>query len=248
MSVMLAARQLLERRTFVTADLAAYLEWYWLRSAGHQLGALTHTTSFEHLHHQLKSNREMWWSADAPGMGFVRVRRKHTDDTHLPWVQFRYEFQRALTEAGFTKQWAKQIVGSIGELEDNIHTHSDATHTGLIVYMVRNGELECVVRDYGIGVLDSLRQCDDYNFLNDHGSALQIALTDGNSRYGQSSGRGWGFHDLFVGLVNSNAQLRFRSGDHLLSIQGDKPELAAAVIRQRAYGKGLLIAIRATAN
>lgn len=233
---------------FVTADLTAYLEWYWLRAAGHHLGSLIRTPPFEHLHLQLKSDRESWRSDTGPMMGFLRVRRNHTDTNYLVWVQFRYELQRALTNSGFGEQWAKQIVGAIGELEDNIHTHSDATQTGLLAYRVNEAVLECIVLDLGIGVLASLRQCDDFGFLKDHGTALQIALTDGNSRYGRGSGRGWGFHDLFVGLVNSNAQLRFRSGDHLLSIEGDHPDLAAAVIRQRAYGTGLMIAIRATAN
>lgn len=248
LSVLVAARHDPEKRAFVTADLAAYLEWFWLRSAGHQLGSLVRTNSFEDLHRQLKSRRELWCSARAPAVGFVRIRRGHTDLNHTGWAQFRYELQRALTGSGFAKQWAKQLVGAIGELEDNIHFHSDAAHTGLIVYRVQDKELECIVLDRGIGVLASLRRCEDFNTLLDHGSALQIAVSNGNSRYGKSSGRGWGFNDLFVGLVNSKARLRFRSGDHLLSVEGDQLDLAAAVLRQRAHGKGLLVAIRATAN
>lgn len=247
LSVLVAANHDKSKHTFVTADLAAYLEWYWLRSAGHQLGSLIRTPPFEALHVQIKSRREFWCSVEGPVMGFVRVQRKHTDFNHLAWVRFRYQLQQALITSGFAQQWAKQIVGAIGELEDNIHTHSDAGHTGLLVFSVRANELECIVLDRGIGVLASLRSCPEFSSLQDHGSALKIALGDGNSRYGRTSGRGWGFHELFVGLVNSNAQLRFRSGDHLLSIEGD-PTQSVAVVRQRAHGKGFMVALRATAT
>jgi hypothetical protein len=247
-SVRIAAGLELESRAYITTDLAAYLEWYWLRSAGHHLRGLSHTPEFEQLHLQLKSQRELWRSTGGLEMGFLRVRRMHTDTEYLPWVQFRFELERSLVSAGFAQQWAKQLIGAIGELEDNIHFHSESAGTGIIVYRVRNSELECIVLDKGIGVLASLRRCDSFGHLQDHGSALQLALTEGTSRYGLDSGRGWGFRDLFVGLVNSSASLRFRSGDHLLSIEGEKPELSAAVIRQRALGNGLLIAIRARAN
>jgi anti-sigma regulatory factor (Ser/Thr protein kinase) len=249
LSVLIAARHDVSKHQFITADLAAYLEWYWLRSAGHQLGSLIRTPQFEDLHVQLKARRETWWSADATSMGFIRVRRKHTDWSYLAWVQFRFELQRTLITSGFSQQWAKQIVGALGELEDNIHTHSDAAHTGLIVYRVSGEELECIILDLGVGVLASLRSCDEFGTLKDHGTALQIVLANGNSRYGTASGRGWGFHELFVGLVNSTARLRFRSGDHLLSIEGEPPHsLAAAGIRQRAHGQGFMVALRATAG
>lgn len=247
LSVLVAAGRDVSGRDFVTEDLAPYLEWYWLRSAGHQLGTLLRTTLFDHLHLNLKAKAEFWCSPDL-AIGFVRVRRSHTDVTNLAWTTFRLNLQRALITAGFRERWAKQIVGAIGELEDNIHTHSFAVQTGLLAYHVRDRSLECVVLDRGIGVLASLRQCEEFSFLNDHGSALKIALGDGNSRYGTTSGRGWGFHELFVGLVNSNAHLRFRSGDHLLSIEGDRPDVAAAAIRQRAHGKGLLITLHATSS
>jgi hypothetical protein len=248
LSVRIAAGSDLGARAYITADLAAYLEWYWLRSAGHHLGVLNRTPEFEQLHIQLKSQRELWRSTGGLGMGFLRVRRTHTDTEYLPWVQFRYELERSLMRAGFAQQWAKQLIGAIGELEDNIHFHSESAQTGIIAYRVRERELECIVLDKGIGVLASLRRGDNFGHLQDHGSALQLALTDGTSRYGMNSGRGWGFRELFVGLVNSSANLRFRSGDHLLSIGGEKPELSAAVIRQRALGNGLLIAMRARAN
>lgn len=248
LSVLIRAGRGVGSANFVTMDLAPYLEWYWLRSAGHRLGMLTHTPPFEDFHLQLKSRQEIWFSGDSQAMGFIKILRIHTDSEHLAWVQFRFELQRAMIRSGFDEKWAKQMVGAIGELEDNIHTHSHAVQTGLIAYGVRDESVELIVMDRGIGVLASLRQGRDFGALEDHGVALQIALGDGNSRYGNSGGRGWGFHELLVGLANSSAHLRFRSGDHLLSIEGDTPELAAAVLRQQAFGNGLFVAVRAKAS
>lgn len=248
-SILLAAQRDVSKREFITADLAAYCEWYWLRRANHRLGILTHTPEYENLHSELQSQRESWSRTSSPAMGFVRVRREHDDSEHLVWVQFRTELERALIGGGFTKQRAKQIVGALGELEDNIHLHSQDPRTGLLTYKVSGGELECVILDRGIGVLASLRQSNDFASLSDHGTALQTALAPGNSRFGAESGHGWGFRDLFVGLVNSNAQLRFRSGDHLLSIEGDPDQsLTTARVQQRASGQGFLVALRAVAK
>jgi hypothetical protein len=78
--------------------------------------------------------------------------------------------------------------------------------------------------DRGIGVLRSLKTCPEYASLKDHGDALERALTDGSSRYGLGTNHGKGFRPLFIGLSNLNGSLRFRSGDHALTIEGRDPK------------------------
>lgn len=239
--------QRLDSHVFQTAELGAYLEWSWLRAAGHDLGTLIRTAPFEDLHRRMRDGLDGWMTPTPPARGFIRVRREHTDTENAPWAQFRFELQRAAIAAGFSAPWGKQIVGAVGELEDNIHFHSEAPGTGVLAYLVTDATLEFVVLDRGIGVLQSIRQAEEFAHLSDHGTALKVALRDGKSRYGSDSGRGWGFHELFVGLANRNARLRFRSGDHLLPLEGTT-DLPKARLRQSATGQGLLISVLVPAD
>lgn len=227
---------------FTTIELGPYLEWNWLRAAGNKLGTLTRTAPFEELHRRMRAGGDRWMTRTAPARGFLRVRRDHADTDNAVWAQFRLELQRAAIGAGFAPAWAKQIVGAVGEMEDNIHWHSEDPASGILTYWMNGSSLEIVVLDRGIGVLQSLRHWEEFADLSDHGTALEIALRDGNSRYGRGSGRGWGFHELFVGLANRNARLRFRSGDHLLTLEG-RTDLPAAQLRQSAAGNGLVISL-----
>lgn len=230
----------------VATDLSAYMEWYWLRHTGHALGSLTTSGPLKRFHHGIQSKAPSWTTSDALLCGFIKVRRKHSDIDDLRWVRFRYELQRAAIAAGFDRQWGRQIAGAVGELEDNVHRHSEAADTAILAYLVTASKLEFVVLDRGIGVLQSLRRSAEHSWLIDHGTALRLATQNGTSRYGNESGCGWGFNDLFVGLANKRADVRFRSGDHLLQIEG-RTGLPASQLRQRASGQGLLVSVRVSA-
>jgi hypothetical protein len=108
-------------------------------------------------------------------------------------------------------------------MTDNIYLHSDRSQTGMAAFLSRSGYSEFGVLDRGIGVLRSLQSCGEYAGLQDHGDALQVALTDGCSRFGTGSKHGHGFRSLFIGLSNLNGALRFRTGDHALTIDGRNP-------------------------
>ncbi len=129
------------------------------------------------------------------------------------------------------------------ELESNIREHSEAPHTGILAFRAAPGVFEFVAADQGIGVLESLRGCADYRDLTDHGRALAAALTEGVSRFGVNVGRGLGFRPLFVGLVNLRGYLRFRSGDHALTMDGTSPSLTTAQVSQKPGLAGFLASV-----
>jgi hypothetical protein len=134
-------------------------------------------------------------------------------------------------------------MGAMGEIRDNVAEHSQAAATGLVVFRSRSGSFEFAVADSGIGTLASLRTNPEYARLRDEGEALQCALTDGVSRFGKSAGRGTGFSQLFKSLASLNASLRFRSGDHALSVEGESPTLVNAHVAKKPRAAGFLTCV-----
>jgi hypothetical protein len=148
------------------------------------------------------------------------------------WVMFQRRLENAAGKAGFHRRVAKGITGAFGEMTDNAFLHSLTPSTCLAGYRWSDGCFEYVVADAGRGVLASLRSCSDYQHLSDAGDALQTALSDGESCLGREKGRGCGFHTLFTSLADLNGCLRFRSGDHVLTMDGTSPGLSLAQIAQ----------------
>lgn len=148
------------------------------------------------------------------------------------WVTFRLRLQNAAERAGFSHRIAAGLTGAFGEMADNAFRHCLRVQTALAGYAWSDGRFEYVVADAGRGVLASLRSCPDYADLQDVGAALQVALTDGESRFGRGSGHGCGFSEVFLSLAELNGCLRFRSDDHALSINGRSPHLSIARLAQ----------------
>jgi anti-sigma regulatory factor (Ser/Thr protein kinase) len=230
---------------FTVDAIGPYAEWYWLRRAGRILGSLYCEAPISSLHSSLIEKERKAWVAGDGKIGFIRVHRAHEDTEQVAWVSFRQSMKRAATSAGISNERAGQLVGAIGELEDNIHWHSEAPASGVCLFQSHESAFEFVILDTGIGVLDSLKTSDEFKELHDYGRALMVATQDGNSRFGRSSDRGWGYHDLFVGLTNANAQVRFRSGDYAMILDGIDVSVPQASIRQRVYGQGLYIRVYA---
>jgi hypothetical protein len=188
------------------------------------------------------SGRDQWFCPNSHRLGFIRTTwDPWVDDTK--WTAFLYQAQRAAVTSGFPKKIAAQLMGAIGELQGNIYEHSEAARTGLIAFQATRGKFEFVVSDRGIGILASLRGCPDYASLSDDGEALSCALQDGNSRHGVAAGRGMGFRQLFIGLANLNGALRFRSGNHALTIDGRSPTLLMAKLAQKPQIKGFVASV-----
>ena len=186
----------------------------------------------------LSQPREIWRQND---MGFIRARRTADPHEHR-FTSFLMAVKRSAHHvAGLSKRTSGQLAAAIRELENNIHEHAHAPETGFVAYKADRGTLEFVVSDRGIGVLESLRV---YRAYPDAGTALLAALKNGVSRYGPGSNRGHGFRPLFQGLVSLHGELRFRSGDYALTMDGTNPALPSARVIQKTTIAGLFVSVR----
>jgi hypothetical protein len=159
------------------------------------------------------------------------------------WIAFCKRFDRAAQRARFSRTVAAGLTGALGEMVDNVLLHSGKPESAIVGYSSVTGSFEYVVADAGIGVLGSLRRNSEYHHLTDAGTALQTALTEGESRFGRASGHGLGFRQVFLSLASLQGSLRFRSGDHSLELDGMNPCLSTAELMQRSYFQGFMISV-----
>lgn len=166
-------------------------------------------------HFRRFANREQaWFFEDGPQFGFVPMTAISASDT--VWIDAANRIKRLSVEAGFSADHSGKFVAAIAE--GNILDHSQRPETGYIAFHVEPRKLEFVVADRGVGVLSSLNSNPEYAKLSDHGRAIELALSEGISRYPREEGHGFGFRPLFVGLANIARSSRFRSGDHCREI------------------------------
>jgi len=212
-------------KRFTIDSIGPFLELFQLEGQGVVPCSDGFTT---HLHREtaeLKAGlqrRMPLWFCSSKQSGFLRTLSKDDDLTRS--LHFGSQAERAAITAGFSKEVAAQLAAAILEMIDNIYLHSRSVISGLAVFKAKENTFEFTVLDSGTGILRSLRQCSEYASLSDHGDALQLALTDGCSRFGSGSKHGHGFRPLFIGLSNLKGSLRFRSGDHALVIDGTDPK------------------------
>ena len=213
-------------RSFIVGDIGPLLELRHLSIDGRLAslestlaGMSSHTVS---LFAALKqSQRRFWICPSTKQIGVLRTTNNENDVSNS--YSFGMAAQKAATGAGFSKLVASQLVAATMEMVDNIYLHSTLSEFGLAAFHARPGYFEFAVLDRGVGILRSLQHSSEYTRLSDHGDALQMALTDGCSRFGANSNHGHGFRPLFIGLSNLNGALRFRTGDHALTIDGRDP-------------------------
>lgn len=174
-------------------------------------------------------------------VGFLAT--AHRSQPGLPWDDFCLKARIAAGQAGLESTEARALVGALIEIEENVHLHSERVDDGIVGFSASPGRFEVVVGDSGTGVLNSLRSHPDYAALADAGTALRLALENGQSRYGRHSGHGLGFNALFIGLAALKAELRFRSDDHALTISGTGPNLVSATTLQRPPLQGFMASV-----
>lgn len=199
---------------------------------------------FEGFINALEDGRKIWISPSDKRIGFIRSVRKEEQDEDQFTDFLLKVLQVGCKISGFSATISRQIVAAMKELESNIHEHAESPDTGILAYNAKPGELEFVVADQGIGVLRSLQSNEAYHHLSDEGRALEAALAEGVSRFGPNKGRGYGFNPILKGLVNFFGELRFRSGDHALAMDGTHSKLATAQISQKAPIDGFLASIK----
>lgn len=130
------------------------------------------------------------------------------------WTDFAIKLKSAAGEIGFSADHGGKLLAAVKEFFSNVIEHSERLETGQVFFSAQPGRFEFVVRDRGIGILESLRKNPKYKNLNDGGSAIELALEEGISRHSEEPGHGFGFRPVFVGLANISEYIRFRSGDH----------------------------------
>jgi anti-sigma regulatory factor (Ser/Thr protein kinase) len=178
------------------------------------------------------------WFGSAGRQGFVSVNAIKADYSN--WTNFAMRAKRAAVESGFTDDLAGQFVAAMGELHANILEHSERDYSGYLVFDARPKRFEFVVADAGIGILRSLQTHPHFAYVKDSGTALELALSEGVSRFYDDKARGRGFRPIFIGLANASNHLRFRSADHSREIVRGHGGRLLATTHQRANLKGFL--------
>ena len=164
--------------------------------------------------------------------------------TGTEWDQWTTHAENIAKTKGVNTHLAAGLIGALIEIQDNVYEHSGAPETGVVAYATTVSSFEFVVADRGIGVLSSLRQNPNYAGVAHAGEALELAITDGVSRFPAETGHGQGFNQLFRALVGHNAELRFRSGDHALTLRpGRDFANGASVLAQVAPMAGISISV-----
>ena len=127
-----------------------------------------------------------------------------------PMQMLFMRFTQAAKAAGFPVQTANALQAAFTEVIDNAICHASSPIPPLAGYYVRPAIAQFVVADVGRGVLDTLRENPEFNYLKNDAEAIDRALHDGVSRFvGTSSG--FGFRPIFKALANVWGVLRFRS-------------------------------------
>jgi hypothetical protein len=181
-------------------------------------------------------------SLEAQQLEYFKPPQDYNEFDDYRWNAFLKRFENAATKAGLEHNFAQALTGTLYEMVSNVNEHSEKPETALVGYRWKSAEFEYVIADAGIGVLSSLRKHLDYQFLSDSGDALKTAVTKGESRHGRSERRGQGFEILLNNIACRNSYLRFRSGDHSLTIDGTQFPIRRN-IDQCAPFQGFLISV-----
>jgi anti-sigma regulatory factor (Ser/Thr protein kinase) len=230
----------------VVTELGPLVEWMHLSSAGllplPTASQWLKLASLEPLCLAATNTTNHWVSQQGEWLGVFKFGSSAAADQER-WRSFQLASHKSALAAGFSSRIASQLIRALGEIHDNVLEHSEAAGTGLVAFRANPALFEFAVADHGVGVLASLKTNPEHGHLRDHGEALQHALTDGVSRFGRVSNRGTGFSQLFKGLATLNGSLRFRSGDHALSIDGRSPTLVNAVTAMKPAVSGFVVCV-----
>lgn len=154
---------------------------------------------------------------------FIKTPETNSEINDAKWEAFLKRVENAGLRAGLEKILAASLAATLGEMVENIICHSETTETGIAGYRWTQNEFEYVVTDAGIGVMKSLQQHPDYQWIKDSSQALKTAIKNGETKFGKNTRHGTGFN-LLLNIAKRNGYLRFRSGNHSLILNGKNAE------------------------
>lgn len=153
---------------------------------------------------------------------FIRTPQSEMELSSPKWSSFLVRAQRAAEASGIEKALAQALIGTLGEMVDNIIWHSKAARSGLAAYQWSSDRFEYVVADAGIGVPASLRSNRLYKAIDDPLELLCLALENGSSRFPKHFHRGTGFNALLRNIAKKGSDLRFHSDSACAVFEGSK--------------------------
>lgn len=246
-SVRKGNRNTLENLQFETVELSPVIEYMKIieRYQAPDLNGFLFgkTGSDSELLEVLQRKGRTWYSAYGPKIGFYRV-SLNDKESSTEFMRFCVAGQKAAQDSGFDVSVSRKLVAAMSELHSNVIEHAYFYDGAIVAWRADALGFEFCVSDFGVGVLASLRQGNAYKDLEDEGQALQLAVKEGVSRRGVGVGSGYGFCPIFVGLANLRGNLRFRSGDHGLVIEGGCPGVVTARLKQKVPISGFHASVR----
>lgn len=203
--------------------------------------AIEHHT-FREFYCNLRNRRSYWTCEKSGRLGVMRLGNNYGDKEETLWTTFSIRAKKA-AEKLFPSALAGQLVGAVKEMHSNVYEHSGRSNSGIVAFAALNGAYEMIIADQGMGVLESLRSNPHYAHLKSDAEALRLAIQPGVSRHAEHSLRGYGFKNMFTGLLNLNSRLRFRSGTGAVSIDGFSDGDPVPIVHERAPIPGFLVSV-----
>ena len=191
----------------------------------------------------LEGTSKIWLSRTQPAIGLYHA-SSDEEKMSTKFVEFSLAAQKAAQGVGFDASVSRKIIAAMTEQYNNIIEHAEFCEGAIVAWKADPNGFEFCVSDLGIGILSSLKKAGDFKDIEDEGEALKLAIKEGVSRHGVGLGSGYGFRPIFVGLANLRSDLRFRSGDHALVIEGGYPDTMKAGIKQKVGVDGFHASVR----
>lgn len=179
--------------------------------------------------------------SDGAAFGFMSLKALPADELREPVYALQLAARKAMVLKRDVDRTKARLSGAIGEMVDNVLDHSGDPSSALIGFYGDSERFEVAVGDAGVGVLASLRTNPKFSYLQDEGSAMSVAIQNGNSRYGPVQDRGYGFGTLFRALNTLDAGVRLRSGDYALETFGRKVGDRIPEASQKATLRGFVV-------
>jgi hypothetical protein len=141
------------------------------------------------------------------------------DTMESAWENFLRRFEGSSKAAGFTSDAALNLQSALHEMATNAVIHSRSAIPTLIGYAVTGNRALFAVADVGQGIVASLTSNPKYAQLTQPVDAIHKALQTGVTCRVDDDG-GFGFSTIFKAVAEAWGQLRFRSGNGCITMDG----------------------------